>query len=41
MAYKVSDKLDVGANYWLIIAPRGALPARHSHVPQAVLIWHF
>lgn len=39
--HKLSDKLDVGANYWLIIAPRGDRPARYSHVPQAVLIWHF
>lgn len=41
LAYKVSDKLDIGANYWLIIAPRGDRPARTSHVPQAVLVWHF
>lgn len=39
--HKLGDKLEVGANYWLIIAPRGDRPARYSHVPQAVLIWHF
>ncbi len=41
VSYKLSDKLDVGANYWLIISPRGSLAARHTHVPQAVLTWHF
>ena len=41
VAYKLSDKLDVGANYWLLIFPRGDSPARYSHIPQAVLTWHF
>jgi hypothetical protein len=41
VAYRINDKLDVGANYWLIIAPGGDRPARYSHIPQAVLIWRF
>lgn len=37
----LSDKLDLGANYWAIIAPRGDRQARLSHIPQVVLTWHF
>lgn len=41
IAYKISDKLEIGANYWLIAAPRGGLPARYTHVPQTVLTFRF
>lgn len=41
IAYRVSDRLELGANYWLIIFPRRDLPARVSHVPQTVLTYRF
>lgn len=41
IAYRVSDRLELGANYWLIIFPRRDLPARISHVPQTVLTYRF
>jgi hypothetical protein len=41
IAYKASARLEVGANYWLIVAPRGGQPARTSHVPQTVLTYRF
>ncbi|WP_054119056.1 DUF2490 domain-containing protein [Porphyrobacter sp. AAP60] len=41
VAYRVSEKLEIGANYWLLAFPRGDRPARYSHVPQTVLIYRF
>ena len=41
VVHRVSDDLDVGAIYWLVIFPRGDLPSRTNHVPQAVVIWRF
>ncbi|WDA41138.1 DUF2490 domain-containing protein [Erythrobacter sp. BLCC-B19] len=41
IAYKISDKLEIGANYWLLAFPRGGLPARYTHVPQTVLTYRF
>lgn len=41
IAYRINDRLEVGANYWLIAAPRGGLPARYTHVPQTVLTYRF
>ncbi len=41
IAYRVTDRLELGANYWLIIFPRRDLPARISHVPQTVLTYRF
>ena len=41
VAYKVSDTVELGANYWLIAAPRGPAPARYAHVPQTVLTYRF
>jgi hypothetical protein len=41
IAYMVNDKLEVGANYWLLAFPRGDQPARYSHVPQTVLTYRF
>ena len=37
VAYRINDRLELGANYWLIAAPRGSLPARYTHVPQTVV----
>ena len=41
VAYKLNDRVELGANYWLIAAPRGDLPARYAHVPQTVLTYRF
>ncbi|MCZ8369013.1 MAG: DUF2490 domain-containing protein [Porphyrobacter sp.] len=41
VAYKINDKLEVGANYWLLMFPRGDQPARYTHVPQTVLTYRF
>lgn len=41
VAYRIGERLELGANYWLIIAPRGDSPARRTHVPQTVLTWRF
>jgi hypothetical protein len=41
VAYKINDKLEVGANYWLLMFPRGDQPARFTHVPQTVLTYRF
>lgn len=40
-AYRINDRLELGANYWLIVLPRGPLPARTTHVPQTVLTYRF
>lgn len=41
LAYRVSDRLELGANYWMIAQPRGGQPARYTHVPQTVLTYRF
>lgn len=41
IAYKLSDKLEIGANYWLLVFPRDDQQARISHVPQTVLTVRF
>lgn len=41
LSHKFSDKLEVGANYWLLAFPRGDDPARYSHVMQTVMIYRF
>jgi hypothetical protein len=41
VAYKINDRLDISANYWLLAFPNGDQPARFSHVPQTMLIYHF
>lgn len=41
VAYRINDRLEVGANYWLIIFPNGARPDRYTHVPQTVLMYRF
>jgi hypothetical protein len=41
VAHKINDKLEIGANYWLLIFPRGGQPARYTHVPQTVLTLRF
>ncbi|PKP94324.1 MAG: hypothetical protein CVT75_04460 [Alphaproteobacteria bacterium HGW-Alphaproteobacteria-14] len=41
IAYRISDRLELGANYWLVVFPRRDLPARISHVPQTALTYRF
>lgn len=41
VAHKLSEKLEVGASYWLLAFPRGDAPARITHVPQTVLTYRF
>lgn len=41
LVHRVSDRLEIGAIYWLVIFPRGDRPDRTNHVPQAVAIWRF
>jgi len=41
VAYRIGERLDLGANYWLLVFPQGDRPARLSHVPQATLTWRF
>jgi Protein of unknown function (DUF2490) len=41
VAYKINDKVEVGANYWLLAFPRGNQPGRISHVTQTVLTYRF
>ncbi len=41
VAYRINKRLEVGANYWLLAFPRGARPARYTHVPQTVLTYRF
>lgn len=41
LAYRVSKRLELGANYWLLAFPSGARPTRYSHVPQTVLTYRF
>lgn len=41
VAYKISDRVEVGANYWLLVFPNGDRPDRITHVPQTVLTYRF
>ncbi len=41
IAYRFDERLEVGANYWLLVFPRGDQPTGITHVPQTVLTWHF
>jgi hypothetical protein len=41
VAYKINDRLELGANYWLLKFPRGERRDRYSHVPQTVLLYRF
>lgn len=41
VAYRVSNRVEIGANYWLLAFPRGNLPDRVSHVTQTVVTWRF
>lgn len=41
VAYKISDRVEVGANYWLLVFPGGDRPDRITHVPQTVLTYRF
>ena len=41
VAYRINERLEVGANYWLLAFPRGDRPTRYSHVPQTTLNWRF
>lgn len=41
LARRISDRLELGVNYWLIASPRGDLPGRTNHVPQTVLTYRF
>lgn len=41
LVHRISPKVDLGAMYWVVIFPRGSLPARTSHIPQAAITWRF
>jgi len=41
IVYKLSDKVEIGANYWLLAFPNGPQPARYTHAPWTVVIVHF
>lgn len=41
IAHRVTKQLEVGAIYWLVVFPRGDLPNRTSHIPQAVVTYRF
>lgn len=41
IAYRINKRLELGANYWLLVFPRGGQPARTTHVPQTVLTYRF
>jgi hypothetical protein len=41
IAYRVSKRLELGANYWLLVFPNGAQPDRITHVPQTVVTYRF
>jgi hypothetical protein len=41
LVHRVSKALDIGASYWLVSFPRGPRPERISHIPQAVVTFHF
>lgn len=41
VAYRLSQKVEIGANYWLLVFPNGERPDRLTHVPQTVLTYRF
>jgi Protein of unknown function (DUF2490) len=41
LVHRVSDNVDIGAIYWMVIFPRGDRPARTSHIPQAAITYRF
>jgi hypothetical protein len=41
VAYRINERLEVGANYWLLAFPRGDRSARFTHVPQTTLTYRF
>jgi hypothetical protein len=41
IVYRITKRLDLGANYWLLVFPRGGQPARTTHVPQTVATYRF
>jgi hypothetical protein len=41
IAYRINQRLELGANYWLLVFPRGGQPARTTHVPQTVVTYRF
>lgn len=41
LVHRVSNNVDVGAIYWMVIFPRGDRPARTSHIPQAAITYRF
>jgi hypothetical protein len=41
VAHKITDRIEIGANYWLLVFPNGDQPDRITHVPQTVLTYRF
>ncbi|MEE4206084.1 MAG: DUF2490 domain-containing protein [Erythrobacter sp.] len=41
LSHEISDSIEVGAIYWLVVSPRGERVDRINHIPQAVLTWRF
>ena len=41
IAHKISDRFEIGGNYWLLEFPRGERPNRTSHVFQTVVTYRF
>jgi len=41
IAYRISKRIEVGTNYWLLVFPGGSAPDRITHVPQTVLTYRF
>jgi hypothetical protein len=41
VVHRVSENIDIGAIYWVVIFPRGDRPARTSHIPQAAITYRF
>ena len=41
LVHKVTEHLDIGAIYWMVLLPRGDRPARVSHIPQAAITYRF
>jgi hypothetical protein len=41
LVHRLSKGLDIGASYWLVSFPRGPRTERISHIPQAVVTYHF
>lgn len=41
IAFRLNERLEVGANYWLLVFPDGPGPTRFSHVPQTVVTYRF